>query len=188
MRKTPQETEIEFIERHAYDGLLHALTRPGHWTKYFADQNLSSINWKLLLGSIMDKSCSVWSPRASNQLITALDELEIKKSNCPEHAEFAIYSNATAFPIEELSSFKTGSLVSPEESITLIISIEEAGEIAANISGPGIHSEILRNLPNPVSGFWESRNSICQYPLGWDVFFVRKNEVMGIPRSLKIKL
>lgn len=86
-----------------------------------------------------------------------------------------------------LSQFKQGTPVYPEDSTTLLITVV-TNDVRANsrspqLTGAGIDKQITMpiNLPDP---FWQQwQNNHKSYPLGVDIYFFSKNKVVGLPRT-----
>ncbi|SDX31134.1 alpha-D-ribose 1-methylphosphonate 5-triphosphate synthase subunit PhnH [Pseudomonas syringae] len=99
-------------------------------------------------------------------------------------ARFALLDATTA---QDLEDFDIGNDRYPDLSCTLLIQLPslENGR-ALSWSGPGIERENSVALPLE-SSFWSERESRNRFPCGLDMFFVSGNQLLGLPRSTRVK-
>ena len=102
-------------------------------------------------------------------------------------ADFAIIGDLNNMP--DLSQFKQGTPVYPENSTTLLIQVGTFHETSLQkqtpmITGAGINQQISMpiNLPNSFWQQWQQNHN--SYPLGIDIYFFNNHsEVIGLPRT-----
>jgi alpha-D-ribose 1-methylphosphonate 5-triphosphate synthase subunit PhnH len=56
------------------------------------------------------------------------------------------------------------------------------------LEGPGIQSKTSLWVDGIPHEFWTLRAEKCSYPLGWDIFLVSGNRVIGLPRTTRLEV
>ena len=104
-------------------------------------------------------------------------------------ADFAVIWDIENMP--DLSQFKQGTPVYPEDSTTLLITVGAKGfspslDRLPTLTGAGIDEQITMPiaLPDPFWQQWQKSND--SYPQGVDIYFFTGNKVIGLPRTSKI--
>lgn len=171
--------------------LLNALSRPGTMNQVTLQLTPpSSLNSACAAAclTLLDLETRVW-------LQPELDE-EVKNwllfhTGCrftedASQADFAVISNINNIP--DLSQFKQGSLVYPEDSTTLLIQVETFDEKTLQnsvpiLAGAGINEQITMpiNLPDIFWQQWQQNHN--SYPQGIDIYFFNRDKVIGLPRT-----
>jgi alpha-D-ribose 1-methylphosphonate 5-triphosphate synthase subunit PhnH len=106
-------------------------------------------------------------------------------------ADFAVIWDLNNMP--DLSQFKQGTPVYPEDSTTLLIMVgRQEMDMPSNnypiLSGAGIDRQITMSI-NLSDSFWQQwQQNHNSYPLGVDVYFFFYRGVIGLPRTSKIIL
>ena len=99
-------------------------------------------------------------------------------------ADFAVIWNLDSMP--DLSEFKLGTPVYPENSTTLIVQVANYDRATANhklLKGAGINGQIV--MPIALSdSFWQQwQQNHHSHPLGVDIYFFWEDKVIGLPRT-----
>lgn len=104
----------------------------------------------------------------------------------PQQADFAVIWDIHRSP--DLQTFNSGSAEYPEASTTLLIQVKSWVDGAPVVlQGPGILGEKAIAPQLPVQ-FWQQWVTNHQaYPLGVDVFLLGATDVMGLPRTTRLK-
>jgi alpha-D-ribose 1-methylphosphonate 5-triphosphate synthase subunit PhnH len=76
----------------------------------------------------------------------------------------------------------------PDSSAMFIIGCKLHKDVIRILQGPGIPEQQAVQIGGIPDGFWELREKACQFPLGWDVYFVDGNQVIGLPRSTQVRM
>jgi alpha-D-ribose 1-methylphosphonate 5-triphosphate synthase subunit PhnH len=103
-------------------------------------------------------------------------------------SSFAFMTMAEA--CDDLDGFALGTHEYPDRSTTLVVQCDGfKSEMTVELSGPGLKEATTISIAGATETFWRAmqRNS-KRFPLGWDVLFVTQNQVIGLPRSTRIKL
>ena len=99
-------------------------------------------------------------------------------------ADFAVISDLNNMP--NLSQFKQGTPVYPEDSTTLFIQLETFNPASVQpkiLTGAGINQQIAMpiNLPDNFWQQWQQNHK--SYPQGIDIYFCSQTQVIGLPRT-----
>ena len=188
---TPGFKNLIHDSQSTFKTLLDALSRPGTVRKITA-QLTPPFKFNVACAAacltLLDLETQVW-------LQPGLDE-EIKDwlmfhTGChftedTSLADFAVIWDIDNMP--DLSQFKQGTPVYPEDSTTLLIMVgrQEMDMPYDNypiLSGAGIDGQITMHINLPDS-FWQQwQQNHNSYPLGIDVYFFFYNRVIGLPRT-----
>ena len=103
-------------------------------------------------------------------------------------ADFAVIWDINNMP--NLSKFKQGTPVYPEDSTTLLIQVEKYHDTSLQgqtLTGAGINEQITMPI-NLSDKFWQQwQQNHNSYPLGVDIYFFNKKEVIGLPRTISTR-
>lgn len=173
--------------------LLNALSRPGIAEK---------IDVKLIRPSGLNISCTaacltlfdletkVWLQPGLGEEIKSwlLFHTGCSFTEDTQQTDFAVIWDINNMP--DLSQFKQGTQVYPEDSTTLLIMVGtnnvRANSRSPQLTGAGINEQIAMpiNLPDTFWQQWQKNHN--SYPLGIDIYFFSNNEVIGLPRTSSI--
>ena len=103
-------------------------------------------------------------------------------------AMYQFYPQLTATAVATLGEAPVGTYLYPDESATLIFGCTLSAGRPLRLSGPGIATAIDIRLAGIPDTFWALREQICRYPLGWDIFLVAYDRVLGLPRTTRIEV
>ena len=170
--------------------LLNALSRPGTINQVTAQLTApSGLNLACAAAclTLLDLETQVWlqpelDRSVQNWLLFHTGCRFTKETN---KADFAVIWNMDRMP--NLSEFKQGTPVYPEDSTTLLIDVGADNARADNrsplLKGAGINEEITMPIDLPDS-FWQQwQQNYNSYPLGIDIYFFTENKVIGLPRT-----
>lgn len=178
--------------------LLNALSRPGIAKK---------IDVKLIPPSGLNVSCAaacltlfdletkVWLQPGLGEEIKSwlLFHTGCSFTEDTQQGDFAVICNLENMP--DLCQFKQGTPVYPEDSTTLLITVDAIDDIRASnhlslrrqtLTGAGINQQIT--MPISLSDtFWQQwQQNHNSYPQGIDIYFFFETQVVGLPRTSKI--
>ncbi|WP_117194376.1 phosphonate C-P lyase system protein PhnH [Rhizobium terrae] len=164
-----------------FDALMWALARPG------VIQPLPDACLLLLAESLLDRECTFFSSddglgrqiAATGAYPAMLDE-----------AEYVFTSLADGRNVAALSTLLAGNLLYPDASATIFspAMIDGAGGTRLRLSGPGVNGSIDLVIGDVDRSFWSLRAEAIRYPLGWDVYLLDCDRLVGIPRSTFIEV
>jgi alpha-D-ribose 1-methylphosphonate 5-triphosphate synthase subunit PhnH len=105
----------------------------------------------------------------------------------PARATFALVARPLELPT--IGMFCQGSDEDPDRSTTVLIAVTAISTAGgAVLSGPGIpETRRLAAAPLPASFWTELRAQRARFPRGVDVFLATNDEIVGLPRTLRIE-
>jgi alpha-D-ribose 1-methylphosphonate 5-triphosphate synthase subunit PhnH len=180
MATHPPYTASEAQSRETFLALMWAVSYPGK-TQALPDQGDS---FALIADTLLDLETSYFTP--DERLSTRLAQTGARLLE-PERAAYHFYPALDDSALATIDRASTGTLSYPDQAATLIIGAQFESGTALTLSGPGIDGSRTIQIDGIPASFWTLRERAA-FPLGWDVFFVDKRAVFGLPRSTKIAL
>ena len=174
----PPYTPAEARSRESFLALMWALSYPGR------SQNLpESANSLALIGeTLLDLEVSFYTPDA------ALKPLLAQYGAKALTAETAGYHFYPALDLADVRAANVGTLLYPDTGATLMIACHFNQGIKMVWQGPGIPGQQAVQIGGLPDEFWQLRESACRFPLGWDIYFVDGQQVIGLPRSVRVEM
>ena len=83
-----------------------------------------------------------------------------------------------------LSSYPIGTPDYPDRSATLIVECTELAQSGATLTGPGIKTHAMLNVPDPQA--LQENNAL--FPLGLDFIFTAGSALAALPRSTQVSV
>lgn len=87
-----------------------------------------------------------------------------------------------------LQNAPVGTYLSPDSSATLVLGATIGSGYPLRLTGPGIQQETILDVNGISPRFWELRKEKNVYPMGWDIFLVQGNQVVGLPRTTQVEV
>ena len=169
--------------------LLNALSRPGRINAIEVELTPpSGLNVACAAAclTLFDLETEVWLQPGLGEEIKSwlLFHTGCSFTGDTKQADFAVICDVDNMP--DLSQFKQGTPVYPEDSTTLLITvgaIRESPLQAQILTGAGINQQITMpiNLPDTFWQQWQQNHN--SYPSGVDIYFFYNNEIVGLPRT-----
>lgn len=179
---SPQEAQ----ERETFLALMWALSHPGQARDLaMKPQDLGGLEW--VGQAILDLETSFYTPDSA--LRAAFLRLGARATT-PEGAEYQFYPEVGVRSLETLHQAPIGTLLAPEQSVTVVVGCALGSGMKLRLSGPGIQGQREIAVQGLPPDFWVLRNQRTSFPLGWDVFLLSEQghrQVIGIPRSTKVE-
>jgi alpha-D-ribose 1-methylphosphonate 5-triphosphate synthase subunit PhnH len=110
------------------------------------------------------------------------------RPQAPHLAHYQFYPELTDAALRELSTAPIGTYADPDTSTTLVLGCAVGVGQRLRLSGPGIAAPSLLALSGLPPALWDLRAAACRYPLGWDIFFVAGDQLVGLPRSTHVEV
>lgn len=163
-----------------FDELMWALSRPGVVrTVHFA-------GFETLAESLLDRECSFFvvddAALAQKLADTGARPAALDK------AEYVFASLGSETEVKALSALRIGTLAYPDEAATLFAPARIGSGQTLRLSGPGIKGSLTIEIGGIDPSFWAMREKAIRYPLGWDLYLVDADRLVGLPRSTKIEV
>jgi alpha-D-ribose 1-methylphosphonate 5-triphosphate synthase subunit PhnH len=190
----PSFQDLIHDSQSTFKTLLDALSRPGIISKInlqLTPPGGLNVACAATCLTLFDLETTIWLQPGLKEEVKnwLLFHTGCRFSEDIKQADFAIIWDINNMP--DLSQFKQGIPVYPEDSTTLLIMVgrQELNfptEKYPILSGAGINQQITMpiNLSNSFWQQWQQNHN--SYPLGIDIYFFSDNEVVGLPRTSKI--
>jgi alpha-D-ribose 1-methylphosphonate 5-triphosphate synthase subunit PhnH len=176
---TMLQTPAEALMREAYLAMMWALSYPGQ-----AHPLPPAANDFVTVGNtLLDLETSFFC--SDDALAMHLRETGARMK--PAH-EAAYLFLPHLHALDVIADVRLGDFQYPDAGATLVIGCDFDASDAGITTwrGPGIavpRRVLVGGLP---AGFWALREQLIRYPLGFDVFFVGRGQVMGLPRTTEV--
>lgn len=179
MSSVIQATAADLRTGSAFETLMWALARPG------SRQKLSEPGVLALAESLLDRETSFHA--VDEALAAALSRSGARKLPLHE-ADFIFAPLGDPAQTAAVTTASVGDPLYPDTGATIFAPAGFDTGAMLELSGPGIDGVVRLKVAGVDPGFWRARDAAAFYPLGWDVFLVSDHEVVGIPRSTKVKV
>jgi alpha-D-ribose 1-methylphosphonate 5-triphosphate synthase subunit PhnH len=103
-------------------------------------------------------------------------------------AHYQFYLEVTEHDLEPLYAAPVGSYAYPDESASLLIGCRLGSGTSLTLHGPGIQGSSTLYVGGVPRAFWSLRASAIRYPLGWDIWLIDEDRIVGLPRSIVIEV
>ncbi|TCL67242.1 phosphonate C-P lyase system protein PhnH [Rhizobium sp. BK251] len=162
-----------------FEALMWALARTG------IVQALPYPDFLALAESLLDRECSFFCPDAT--LATAIARTGADAVSLPQ-AEYVFMPLGDARSISMLDALLCGNLLYPDASATIFSSAVIGSGTRLRLSGPGVNGSLDIAIGGVDPAFWALRAAAIRYPLGWDVFLMDGDRLVGLPRSTIVEV
>lgn len=174
----PLYTPAEARSRETFLALMWALSYPGRSKRLPTSSPYADIG-----AALLDLETSFYTPDADVQATLRHTGARLLPS---QRAAYHFYPTLTADHVDELKTASVGTMLYPDQAATLIIGCVFGQGSALDLSGAGIPGSQAITVSGVPPLFWTLRQTMRRYPLGWDIFLVSGQDVIGIPRSVQI--
>ncbi|MBP1887589.1 phosphonate C-P lyase system protein PhnH [Sinorhizobium mexicanum] len=164
----------------SFEELMWAISRPG------LVRGMPFAGFEALAESLIDRECTFHA-----SLDPALDERIARtgaRRAAVEKADYVFAPLGGETEVAALSQMRIGTLSYPDESSTLFAPAIIGTGQALRLIGPGIKGEIFLRIGGVHPSFWAMRAKAIRYPLGWELYLVDGDRLVGIPRTTKIEV
>jgi alpha-D-ribose 1-methylphosphonate 5-triphosphate synthase subunit PhnH len=103
-------------------------------------------------------------------------------------AAYQFYPELTQHDLDPLNDAPVGSYAYPDESASLMIGCKFGGDTLLTLRGPGIQGSCTLRVSGIQEAFWPLRASAARYPLGWDIWLIDGDRIVGLPRSTVVEV
>jgi len=177
--QTPVYSADEALTRETFLALMWSLSYPGRAYRLPTHDAFHAVAETLL-----DLETSYFTP--DQTLALALSHTGAR-SLPPERAQYHFYPELIASRLDTVEQASVGTMLYPDRSATLIVGCTLDSGTAFRLSGPGVASHTTLTLGGVPAEFWALRRRVVRFPLGWDVFFVGGDQVVGLPRTTTVE-
>lgn len=182
--KTPVLTPAEGLNRQTFLALMWALSHPGRIYEFDASQGQLPDNLAAIGNCLLDLETTFYTPDA--MLAQRLEQTTARRVPTDD-AAYHFYPQVRQQDLQSIERAPVGDMLYPDRSATLILgcSLGQGAEI--RLSGPGIEDQETLRVHYLPADLWALRKQTLRYPIGWDIFLVDKNRVVGLPRTTQIE-
>ena len=172
-------TADDLRSNSTFDTLMWALARPG------LIQTLPFPGFLPLAESLLDSECSFFCP--DEPLGNAIAKTGAAAVSLMK-AEYVFMTLDDARSISMLAGLLHGNLLYPDASATIFAPAVIGSGTKLRLSGPGINGFLDLAVGGVDPTLWQVRTEVVDYPLGWDIYLVQDDRLIGLPRSTKIEV
>ena len=180
---TPIFTPFEQKTQAAFTALMWSLSRPGQIQTLLDITVTYPDNFTAIGDTLLDLETSFYTPD------TALDHALSRTTARPEQPRRAAYHFYPTFDetqFDALAQAAIGTMLYPDQAATIILSAKLDQGLQLGLTGPGIQAKADIRVGGLPEQIWTLREQKRRYPLGWDMFLVDDNRVIGLPRTTHI--
>ena len=177
MLTAPVPSAAETRANATYAALMWAMARPG------IPRTLPEEGEAVIAETLLDRECRVFCSDPDLAAQVVLTGAEIVPLARADHAFFGTLADTA--PLREAA---LGTDLHPEEGATLVIRAAIGSGATLRLAGPGIETALDLRLGGLPDGFWARRAECIRYPLGFDLFVIDGDRVIGIPRSTRVEV
>jgi len=176
----PHYTDAERRMRETFLALMNAFSYPG---RRFTLPALGE-PFSLIAEALLDLETSAFTAHES---LTGLLSATGARLLPAESAAYHCYRTADAAALDGIAAASVGTLTHPDTAATLIIGgcVFDEGD-RWTLTGPGIPGSTTIRLRGVPERLWELRASRVRFPLGWDVYLLDSQDVIGLPRTTQM--
>ncbi|MER3482331.1 MAG: phosphonate C-P lyase system protein PhnH [Meiothermus sp.] len=194
---TPICSAQEAQERQTFLALMWALSRPGEAKPFGSENGLENMRvansamqgLEYVGEAVLDLETSFYTKDPG---LRQRFERRGARFLGPEQAAYQFYPAVGERELASLREAPVGTLLSPEQSATVVVRCAFERGLKLQLSGPGVKDLKQIQVNGPPRAFWALREERVSFPLGWDVFLVsstgNKHRVVGIPRSTNVEV
>lgn len=171
-------TAEERAAHQAFDALMHALARPGE------PRRLPASGLAAAGACLLDLEVRFFTPDVA--LARCLAHTGARPAP-PEDADYLFFLNADADAMATATKARPGTPLYPDRAATLLLGSELGRGPRLRLSGPGVPGRREIRVGGVAPSFWQERARLCRYPVGWDLFLIDGDTVVGLPRSTHVE-
>lgn len=174
--QTPAYHAAEAASNDTFQALMWALSYPGRYQTLPA----SAPAFDLIAETLLDLETTYFTPDVA---LAAQLARSGARPKAVSEAAYHFYPQADDAMLDLIRVASVGTLPYPDSAATLIIGCALNSGQSLRLTGPGVKTTITAHVGGLPDGFWALRRDASRYPLGWDIFLVDGQHVMGVPRS-----
>ncbi|MDL2402080.1 phosphonate C-P lyase system protein PhnH [Rhizobium mayense] len=180
MKAAPLPTIEDTRTNDAFEEMMWAMSRPG------IVRTLPLAGLSVMAEALLDRECSY------HVAVTLEEDLRLDRTGARREslsqAQYVFATVDTADGAALLSALAVGTLAYPDQAATLFAPVKIGRGSRYRLTGPGIDGSIDIILESVDPLFWITRQRSLRYPLGWDVYLVDGDQILGIPRSTNVEV
>lgn len=179
--QSPEYTPEEALARETFLALMHGLSYPG---RVHTLPGAGKDAYLAIASTLLDLETSYFTP--DGHLASELARTGAR-SLSSELAAYHFYPQLDENGLDTIKTASVGTMLYPDQAATLMIACKFGEGMTLHLTGPGIQDENAVQV-NIDPALWQLRDRVSKYPLGWDIFLVDDNQVVGLPRTTQIRV
>ncbi len=183
----PLPSDFEARTNATYEALMWALSRPGLPRSLpIATEQIGQAYYQTsIIETLIDRECAVFSDDESLAQAASRAGAQIVP---PEQADHLFLTRIPAPSL--LMRLSQGSDLYPDDGATLVMPSTFADETGTSLklTGPGVNGAVQITVAGVPDDLWETRAQIMRYPMGFEIFLIDGDQVIGLPRSTVIEV
>ena len=176
----PLYTAAEAQSRETFLALMWALSYPGRVHQLPREVDA----FTLIAETLLDLETSYFTPDESLGAILANTGAHARQAS---DAAYHFYEQLTETTLSNVRQASIGTILYPDTAATLVMGCILNNGTEFVLSGLGVNGQQMLQIGGLPHAFWTMRETACKYPLGWDVFLVDGQQVIGLPRSTRVE-
>lgn len=176
MGTIPQPSAFETRCTDTYAALMWALARPG------TIRQLPVPGAAALIEALIDRECAV---HCTDPALAALAERAGAALPGPEAADHVFAGRLADAGL--LRRLRCGTDLHPEDGATLVIEAALGAGDRLRFAGPGVDGAQTVAMGGLPDGFWDARRAATRAPMGFEIFVLDGDRVLGVPRSTSVE-
>lgn len=136
-----------------------------------------------VIEALIDRECRVFAE--ADAVKTAAERGGAELVDVPM-ADHVFVEKLTDFSL--LDRLSLGSDLYPDTGATLIAAAQIGTGPALRLSGPGVDGSLSIFIGGVPSPFWTRCRDVMRYPMGFELFLIDGNNVVGFPRSTSVEV
>ena len=173
----PAPSDFEARTNATYEALMWALSRPGKLRR------LPGAGQAALIETLVDRECRVYAQDDALRQLAGRAGAHLVPPDAADH----LFLAAPPAP-DLLRDIPQGSDLYPENGATLVFPASFGSGAGLRLTGPGIDGALDTQIAGIPGGFWAERQLVMRYPMGFEIFLLDGDQVMGLPRSTEIEV
>ncbi len=157
----------------SYPGRIHILPAAGQ------------VAFEVVAEALVDLETSFYTPHP--EFARAIGQLGARM-HPPQSALYQFYPTLCEDDLVTLRMAPVGTYAYPDASATLVLGCNFDEGQRLRLRGPGVDGAIHLTVGALPTAFWALRAEMIRYPLGWDVFLVMNDWIVGLPRTTQVEV
>lgn len=177
MTAIPIPSAEESRSNHAFDALLTALSRPG------LIQTLPQPGEAPIIEALLDRECRVFCADPLLMPMVLATGAIVADLPAADHVFAGVLQD-----LDVANGLDLGSDLYPDDGAILVVRAVLGQGPKLRLTGPGIETAVEITVGGLPAGFWDLRRQRIRYPMGFDLFLVDGDRVLGVPRSTQVEV
>lgn len=177
----PTLDDQTLLSQRMFSALMWALSHPGRVHRLPTGGMAAFV---AIAATLIDLETSYYCADAE---LTAALARQGARALPPAAAAYQFYPQLDAAGLVQIEQAPAGSYVAPDTAATLVVGCSLGAGQRLRLSGPGSVGSTELTVGDLPANFWDVRQAAMHYPLGWDLFLVAGDQLVGVPRTTVVE-